>query len=290
MNKYVSEVRDSMFYLQDRSGASVKEGRAREICTHARSIWEHLASKNMAPKTWLKRSAPAAAYYYQEMYKFCDDLRLGEGDWKAERLAIDTYSGWTRGKSDGIRVPKLEDHDGSLSLGNKRKIGNASGSSDGAGTHLTPNIKKTKLSLSLSPANDPKLETLSSLKDIGMPASPDTSPKFPSVLTVASLTPDPSLSSVAIPIPGPVPVLVPVNNSTNGSQAAVDMTNAPSASHVAEPVCLNTSNPVPPALPATISTPAIADRESDENIESVLPTSESSFIVSTLTSSQDCVG
>lgn len=93
-------VRDSMFYIQNTKGESINERKAGDICAHARTVWEHLAKEGIAPKSWKKCSAPARAYYLQEMYIFHADLQLCEGDWKAERLATDTYAGWYRGRKN----------------------------------------------------------------------------------------------------------------------------------------------------------------------------------------------
>jgi hypothetical protein len=37
------------------------------------------------------------------MYAYHPDLRLGEDDWKVERLAIENYPGWKRGRADAMR-------------------------------------------------------------------------------------------------------------------------------------------------------------------------------------------
>ncbi|KAG5649231.1 hypothetical protein H0H81_005255, partial [Sphagnurus paluster] len=90
------EMRASMGYIQDRQGLSVSATKAAAISHCARSIWRDLASHGLAPKTWTKVLPSAFQYYRQEMFKFHDDLRLADGDWKIERLAIDLYSGWRR--------------------------------------------------------------------------------------------------------------------------------------------------------------------------------------------------
>ncbi|KAG6807718.1 hypothetical protein H0H92_006617, partial [Tricholoma furcatifolium] len=64
----------------------------------ARKIWEYLRQKQMAPSQWTQCAGPAREYYLQEIYKFCPDLMRCEGDWKAERLAIDNYGNWARNR------------------------------------------------------------------------------------------------------------------------------------------------------------------------------------------------
>ncbi|KAG5633927.1 hypothetical protein H0H81_004377, partial [Sphagnurus paluster] len=88
--------RTSMGYIQDRRGFPVSAPTAASISNFAHSIWRDLASHNLAPKTWTKILPHAYQYYRQEMFKFYDDLRLADGDWKIERLAIDLYPGWYR--------------------------------------------------------------------------------------------------------------------------------------------------------------------------------------------------
>ncbi|KAF5387112.1 hypothetical protein D9615_001866 [Tricholomella constricta] len=92
--------RNTLAYIQDKLGVVVTEKQASDLCTRARSIWEYLATVGMAPKSWGKASAPAVAYYLDNMYYDNDNLRLCEGNWKVGRLATDIYPGWARGRKD----------------------------------------------------------------------------------------------------------------------------------------------------------------------------------------------
>jgi hypothetical protein len=58
----------------------------------------------MAPKTWSKRSDPAAQYFYREMIKFEPNFLMAEDHWKLERFAIDIYFNWSRQRKDGNDV------------------------------------------------------------------------------------------------------------------------------------------------------------------------------------------
>ncbi|KAG6913775.1 hypothetical protein DXG01_004386 [Tephrocybe rancida] len=89
---------DSLYYIQDESGNSISECDAADLCYQARKIWEYLLQKEMAPRQWTQCTGPAREYYLQEIYKFCPDLMHCDGDWKAERLAIDNYGNWTRNR------------------------------------------------------------------------------------------------------------------------------------------------------------------------------------------------
>lgn len=102
--KQSDKPRSSMFYIQDSNGVPVSERKASDICFHARTTWETLALEGLAPKKWKQCSTPAWKYYLEEMYRYHDDLQLCEGDWKAERLAVDNYPGWTRGRTESSNV------------------------------------------------------------------------------------------------------------------------------------------------------------------------------------------
>ena len=97
--------RSSMSYLQDSQGQPVTEMRAATICTTARGLFQHLRNQGMAPKTWSKRSDPAAQYFYREMIKFEPNFLMADDTWKLERLATDIYFNWSRQQKDN------NDHD-----------------------------------------------------------------------------------------------------------------------------------------------------------------------------------
>ncbi|EDR02844.1 uncharacterized protein LACBIDRAFT_332034 [Laccaria bicolor S238N-H82] len=78
--------RASMYYIQKEDSSSVTEIEAGQICTQVRLVWEALHTRGIAPDRWGR------------MYAFRKYLWFGEGDWKAQRLAINTYPGWARGR------------------------------------------------------------------------------------------------------------------------------------------------------------------------------------------------
>ncbi|GBE80228.1 hypothetical protein SCP_0214380 [Sparassis crispa] len=92
-------------YLEDEHGETVSDNRAGEIRRVAREIWAQLWNEGHAPETWGAKTANVAAFYYKQMSLCCPELRLCHGDWKAERLAIDSYSQWrtTRSKGDEMK-------------------------------------------------------------------------------------------------------------------------------------------------------------------------------------------
>lgn len=97
-NKDLSAVRESMSYIQDVNGTPITEGRAKEICTHARRVWQYLLQNQFAPETWGAVTPFAREYYTNEMYKNFKELRYcgSPQHWKVERLATDTYPGWIK--------------------------------------------------------------------------------------------------------------------------------------------------------------------------------------------------
>ncbi|KAG6835863.1 hypothetical protein H0H93_013828, partial [Arthromyces matolae] len=142
--------RNSLYYIQNKDGVSISEGKAIDLCHRARRIWEYLHSKEMAPPTWGRCQAPALEYYRGEMYKYCPDLTLCDGDWKVDRLATDNYSGWFRHRKEKSRVTvkeekavKGEDEIGIFDVANsnKRKAGPAT------------NIKPEKVARLTTPNN-----------------------------------------------------------------------------------------------------------------------------------------
>lgn len=111
--------RESMYYLQDSQGQPVTQTRAAMICTTARGLFQHLRNQGMAPKSWSKRSDPAAQYFYREMVKFEPNFLMAEDHWKLERFAIDNYFNWSRQRKDTNDV-KVEEGSTAVSV-KKRK-------------------------------------------------------------------------------------------------------------------------------------------------------------------------
>ncbi|KAF8068696.1 hypothetical protein FPV67DRAFT_1668767 [Lyophyllum atratum] len=92
--------RDALAYIEDENGVPISGKRAADLCALARSVFEYLATLGMAPKSWGKASAPAVKYFLDIIYQNHDELRLCDGNWKANRLATDIYPGWARGRKD----------------------------------------------------------------------------------------------------------------------------------------------------------------------------------------------
>jgi hypothetical protein len=147
----------------------ITEAKASEVSHHCRLIWEYLAQQGVAPTTWKKCSAPAAQYYYSEIYKFHPDLRLCDGNWKAEKLAVDTYPGWHRTRfsssADVKREVKKEDnilhpiHDKKSHLQTKLESPNSRKRKEGPTVESLPTSKpekQLKSDLPVAKDNQPK--------------------------------------------------------------------------------------------------------------------------------------
>ena len=83
-------------YLEDEHGQVINGHVLMEMRALARQVFQHLHSQNLAPRTWTKASIVAHQYYRNSMNAQFPILRLCEGHWKVDKLAIDSYPGWYR--------------------------------------------------------------------------------------------------------------------------------------------------------------------------------------------------
>jgi hypothetical protein len=74
-----------MTYVEDADGLLVDGAQASEMRRRAREIWNHFATAGTAPATWGKLDLPRLQFYRREMAAQFSELRLCEGDWKADR-------------------------------------------------------------------------------------------------------------------------------------------------------------------------------------------------------------
>lgn len=143
-----------MSYLQDSQGQPVTKMQAAAICTAARGLFQHLRDQGMAPKTWSKRSDPAAQYFYREMIKFEPNFLIANDTWKLEWFATDIYFNWSRQRKDNNDVKqevKVKEISTLFISGKKRKA------SLPAESHTdTGGSKKAKTSLELSESESSK--------------------------------------------------------------------------------------------------------------------------------------
>lgn len=84
----------TMQYAEDADGVPVDGDRAGAMRRHARAIWDHFATKGIPVKTWTKTDSLNQQYYYTDMCRQFPELRLCDLNWKADKIAVDTYSSW----------------------------------------------------------------------------------------------------------------------------------------------------------------------------------------------------
>jgi hypothetical protein len=81
----------TMRFVEDENGNIVDGFRATAIRKFSREIWSGLGNIGKAPKTWGKVDAKVAAEYRSEMGRKFPELRLCEGNWKADHIATLNY-------------------------------------------------------------------------------------------------------------------------------------------------------------------------------------------------------
>jgi hypothetical protein len=84
----------TMQYMEDADGVPVDGDRAGAMRRHARAIWDHFATKGIPVKMWTKTDSLNQQYYYTDMCQQFPELRLCNLNWKADKIAMDTYSSW----------------------------------------------------------------------------------------------------------------------------------------------------------------------------------------------------
>jgi hypothetical protein len=81
-------------FVEDVNGNVIDGFRATAIRKFSREIWSGLVNIGKAPKTWGRVDAKVAAEYRTEMCRKFPELRLCEGNWKADLIATLNYPSW----------------------------------------------------------------------------------------------------------------------------------------------------------------------------------------------------
>jgi hypothetical protein len=111
VNTGVSAKKNTLLYIEDANGAPIDGPRATEIRKRAREIFLKFKTSGTSPKTWTQLDLTSLQYYRVEMCTQFPELRFCEQDWKADKVAIDTYSGWYRNQTKSQTKSKLESND-----------------------------------------------------------------------------------------------------------------------------------------------------------------------------------
>jgi hypothetical protein len=96
-------------YLQNKDGTMVNASQLGKLSVKARSVWEALLDKKMAPVSFCKMSCEAWDFYARsvlndpglEFLLYCDDMQ-----WKLREWSIQNYSSWTFNR--GLRPRKAD--------------------------------------------------------------------------------------------------------------------------------------------------------------------------------------
>ena len=84
----------TMMYVEDKDGNCIDGHRAKEIRAVVTQFWLWLKKVNQLPRTWTQLDLKLSDLYRLEMaYRF-PELQLCEGGWKADMIAIHSYSQW----------------------------------------------------------------------------------------------------------------------------------------------------------------------------------------------------
>ncbi|KAI0054502.1 hypothetical protein BV25DRAFT_1763290, partial [Artomyces pyxidatus] len=83
-------------YIEDENGNIPDKHQCAEIRRHAKELFQTLVAQKMAPHRWGSVSSDAKAFFRQGIYREYPHLRYGEGHWKVDKLATESYSGFRR--------------------------------------------------------------------------------------------------------------------------------------------------------------------------------------------------
>ncbi|KAG6913857.1 hypothetical protein DXG01_003830 [Tephrocybe rancida] len=282
-------VRDSLAYIQNKDGDPINELQASELCHHARSVWEYLHTEGMAPDTWKQCSEPALNYYLDEMYKFYPDLLLCDGDWKAERLVTDNYTGWMRNREKKKERKKVK-----VEEENRVKLEMIEGTKRKEAPSERHSIKPEKVPRLTSPNTQPSfsLALTTELTSLGHHvagvAGSTSHPETPSpTISGTSMNPDFVVDPALMPSNKPedsAPSLTLANGATTSPQSDVivptstTITIASTQSNTILPAPLSNAATSPPIardiiLPITASAAVISAPENGNVIPETGPTS-----------------
>ena len=92
----------TFWFLEDANGAPLSEERCNAVTKRARQIFAHLNASGAGATKWGEMGNVSQDYYRNEKYSLFPELRLCELDWKANRLATETYSSWYRKCKDKL--------------------------------------------------------------------------------------------------------------------------------------------------------------------------------------------
>ena len=97
----VDGINVKMLYVVNRDGEPIDGHLAAKMRRVAWEFWKGLSIAGAAPKKWMTNvDLETAKRFRLEMQTQFEDLRLCDGGWKVDQIAIDYYSGWRKSQVD----------------------------------------------------------------------------------------------------------------------------------------------------------------------------------------------
>jgi nucleoid-associated protein YgaU len=91
----------NMRYIVNQDGVPVDGYMAATVRRIAREFWKGLSRAGVAPQKWMTDvDLETAKKFHLEMQTQFEELRLCDGGWKVDQVAIDYYSGWRNSQEE----------------------------------------------------------------------------------------------------------------------------------------------------------------------------------------------
>ncbi|KAJ7761308.1 hypothetical protein B0H16DRAFT_1719484 [Mycena metata] len=202
---------------EDGSQYTEEEIKAQRKC--ARTAFETLLLRGLAPPTWSQATSVAVNWFRAEMLTHCPDLGLCSANWKVDILATEVYSQWIRRRRDEIQEKAQEEatlkHKPEASRrGQKRKIAMEDDDGEQEDGDLAVPAKKQKQQ---SDSKSDKSKTRKEEKRRGKkkatsePSVPLVSPA-PAEANTSELTiPEPLAPTITLSAPAPPRIANPIH-------------------------------------------------------------------------------
>lgn len=132
-----------MLYVVNEEGEPIDGHRAKKMRDVARAFWNGLSNAGVAPWSWKTHADLSMMQKFKlEMQTQFPELRLCDGGWKVDQIAIDNYSGWRGGLREKGMFNKTNKENATIIASDEEDTSSAgrTGTSD----KQTPGKRKTK--------------------------------------------------------------------------------------------------------------------------------------------------
>ncbi|KAG6864054.1 hypothetical protein C0991_000547, partial [Blastosporella zonata] len=224
------------WYVETDDGDPVDSETVEAIRSFARTIWQELLHRGIAPTTWAEAGLVALNYFEHHMCRRFPQLSYGENNWKCQMIGTDNYSSWYNkhvGRSTKIKTEEAAKNEAKPVDGVSKK-------------RLAPLSDNNGMGIETKRARNE--DSLMGEKGLTQPIvlknSLDT--VFSDPCDVAKLVP-PSIAP-------PTPITSPTTQSSapNTTQPASDTTQ--SAPATTAPSAPETTQPTPETTPSALDT------------------------------------